>query len=405
MVSHQLKIERRASSIHSPPMTKVTDILHLLAWNGYEDAAYKASQMCRETWEDERILCPRLLNKRFGSRRTTLIGINCYYVKDPVYSLRRVQRLVSLGANPDVENGWNGYTPFMELCMDGDAHKMNLFTYLLSRPIRINGNHSELCPLSLLAKAQGSQKKMELLLARGANINRTSSDGKSVLFLACMTDTPAERIDFLCQQGANVHLSSHGETPLTISLELNKVSFARELIRHGAVIPDTAMEYALEMKLIDVVSFLVDHGVPLPKDALQLAIDQGKTEKLRILLVHNAPLDILGKSPLFYAVKGDIRFIHTLMVQYLCAAGADVNRVEEVRYMFYPRTSDEPVLYDLIRQYIYTKNEYILEIIKILIQFGAVPPPDTEYSYIQPFYGNPSMYSEMNAILLRGRIA
>jgi hypothetical protein len=393
-------------------MTKVNDILHLLAWNGYEDEAYKASQMCRETWDDERILCPHLLNKRFGPRRTTLIGINCYYGKDPVYALKRVQRLVSLGANPDLENGWNGYTPFMELCMQGDAHKMDLFSYLLSRPIRINGKDGTWCPLSLLAKAQGSEKKMELLLARGADINRRTFDGKSVLFLTCHTDVPAERIDFLCQQGANVHLSSNGETPLALCFQLNKVSFARELIRHGAIIPDTAMEDALEMKLIDVVSFLVEQGVPFPTDALQLAINQGKAEKVRILLVHNAPLYIAGKSALFYAVQGGIGYIHTLIVQYLCAAGANVNEVAEVRHMFYARTSEEPVLYDLIRQYIYTKNQYIhtnnqyiLEIIKILIEFGAVPPPHTEYSYIHPFYSNPSMYSEMNAILLRARIA
>jgi ankyrin repeat protein len=286
--------------------------------------------------------------------------------------------------------------------MHGDAHKMDLFTYLLSRPIRINGIDSIWCPLSLLAKAQGSEKKMELLLARGADINRRSANGKSILFLTCQTDVPAERIDFLCQQGANVHLSSNGETPLALCFLLNKVSFATELIRHGAIIPDTAMEYALELKYIDIVKLLVEQGVPFPTDALQLAIDQGKTEKVRILIVHYAPLYIEGDSALFYPLQGGLGYIHTLIVQYLCAAGANVNESSVIQHKPH---SEEPVLYDLIRQYIYTKNEYILEIIKILIEFGAIPPPHTEYSYVQPFYSNPSMYSEMNAILLRARIA
>jgi hypothetical protein len=399
-------------------MATYSTILHLLAWNGYEDEAYKGSTVCKETWEDERILFPRFINKRLGAQEATLIGLHAYYTKNPVASLERIKRLVSLRADINAPNEKNGFTPLMELCALRPSSKTLLFQYLIDQGAQLEPIQACWCPLSLLSinmsplsDLTNIQKKMEILLDRGARVNYQNLQGDSILSMACRYSiSVSDHIRFLCERGADVHLkNSEGKTALSYCLDLGKISYASILVDYGAIIPPNAMITALEQRSDSVVNFLKKHGYTISNDELVDAMNNRCPDKVYFLLSHGVSIDIrpFGKPILFHAVASPIRRSTPRIVEYICKAGAKVNDTATVvtRNAFMEEhTMEEPVLYDLIRQYIHSENEYILDTIEILVQCGATPPPATEYSHIYPFYKDPFKFTHMNTILLRGRM-
>lgn len=386
-------------------------ILHLLAYNGYEDEAYKGSAVCKETWEDKRIFFPRLINKKFGRGKRTLIEINAMCSNEPL-ALQRIKTLVSYGANPDIQNDSDQFTPLLHLCSHGDSYKMDTFKYLLSRNVRLDGYpRPHWCPLSLLATRSSARAKMELLLQHGADIHTPRTLGHSVLYTVCrLSDVEnADTIHFLCERGARVNGNEGGLVPLSGALQKN-VAFAEALVQHGAIIPEDSMEDALGLRLEPAVQFLQKHGVRIPENALMEAIEDDDPGMVHLLLScrvsPNTP--IFGKPPLFHVgAVGYITKQTVTIVRILCYMGANVNARSLVsQYTTFTlsyESKEEPVLYDMIRQYIRTKSTYILEIIKILVEHGAIPPPSSEYSHIPPFNKDPLTFGTMNDILLRGR--
>ena len=391
-------------------------ILHLLAWNGYEDEAYLGSQVCKETWEDDRIY--RKMNRPLGNRKSTLIGIHTYNTISSEFSLNRIKRMVRLGANPDVSNLTNSFTPLMDLCLEGDHYKMDIFDYILSLDVRVDGVEGmNWCPLSLLASIGTGKKKIEKLLARGANVNRLDENGRSVLYTICMMDgySIPENIHMLCERGADVHLrDTFGQTALDVCLEYNYPTWAEALIKHGAIIPEGAMTRALNAKLRATVELLLRLGVSIDPGALVTAIDDDDDEMVRLLIDVGVPIDGYDRPLLVSAAEGHISQNTVNIFRHLCSAGARVNEkwlVEAYSPMTLAyRLVEEPVLNGLIRQYIigfgqYTtgSNVHVIECISILIDHGAVPPPSSEYDYIYPFSVRPLQFSDLIGILFRGR--
>ena len=395
-------------------------ILHLLAWNGYDDEAYLGSQVCKETWTDDRIY--RKINRPLGNRKTTLIGIHTYNTIASEFSLARIKRMVRLGANPDLSTLTNSFTPLMDLCLEGDHYKMDIFDYILSldahpqrAKVRVDGVEGmNWCPLSLLATIGTGKKKMEKLLARGANINRLDADGRSVLYMTCMMDgysTP-ENIHFLCQRGADVHLrDKFGQTALDVCLDYNYPTWAEALIQHGAILPEGAMDRALHEKKQAIVELLLRLGVSIDAGALGSAIDDDDDEKVRLLIDVGVSIHGQGdeKPALFRAVEGHTSQLTVNIIRHLCSAGARVNQPWFVE-AYNPMTLDyrmveETVINGLIRQYIIGSNNYIIDIISILVDHGAVPPASSEYDYIYPFSVKPLQFSDLISVLFRGRYA
>jgi ankyrin repeat protein len=388
-------------------------ILHLLAWNGYEDEAYKGSQACRETWEDTRILRPRLLNKLFSQRRTTLIGIHAYYDHiDQAFSLARIKHLVSLGADPDLSNETTLFTPLMDLCIEGDHYKMDLFTYILSLDVRVDGPPDNAwCPLSLLATGRGSKRKMEMLLAKGADIHRIDRKGYSILSMSCWMDTSytSDNVKFLCQKGADVHtVNINGNTALDICLNDSREFFAEVLLSHGAEIPEGAMQRAIRDTNKPIIRLLQKHGIALPEDSLTNAILIDDADQVGLLLDCGMSPNDGDISPLHQIVtKRPFTLNQLRILEYLCSAGARVNRLTLVKTynsltLAYTYV-EEPILYNMIRLYICKRDNLLLAAIKTLVDYGAVPPPPIEYSYISPYSKDPLDFGALNSILHRAR--
>jgi len=388
-------------------------ILHLLAWNGYENEAYKGSQACRETWEDTRILRPRLLNKLFSERYTSLIGIHTYYdLTDEAFSLARVKHLVSLGADPDICNETTQFTPLMDLCIEGDDYKMDLFIYILGLNVRIDGSpDNPWTPLSLLASTQSSKRKMAMLLEKGADIQRIDKKGYSILSMACWMDTSytSDNIKFLCEHGANVHtVNMDGDTALSICLRDGREFFAEILLSHGAEIPEQAMRSALRDMNKGIIQLLQRHGIDLPEDSLTNAILLDDADQVGLLLECGMSPNDGDTPPLTQiAMKSPIQLKHVRIVEYLCSAGARVNQRSLVT-TYNPLTLsysylEEPVLYNLVRRYISKREHLLLNIMETLIAHGAAAPPSIEYSHIHPYSKNPLDFAALNNILHRAR--
>jgi ankyrin repeat protein len=393
-------------------------ILHLLAWNGYEDEAYLGSQVCKETWEDDRIY--RKVNRPLGARKSTLIGIHTYQTNTSSFTLNRIKRMVRLGADPDVSNLTNSFTPLMDLCLEGDHYKMDIFDYILSLNVRVDGVEGmNWCPLSLLGSIGTGKKKMEKLLARGANVNRVDANGRSVLYTICMMDgySIPENIHFLCDHGADVHLRDiFGQTALDVCLEYNYPTWAEALIQHGAILPEGAMARALTAKLQATVELLLRLGVSIDPGALVTAIDDDDDEMVRLLIDVGVPIDGYDRPLLVSAAEGHISQNTVNIIRHLCSAGARVNEkwfVEAYSPMTLAyRMVEEPVLNGLIRKYIIGFREYttgsnihVIESISILIDHGAVPPASSEYDFIYPFSIRPLLFSDLISVLFRGRYA
>ena len=402
---------------YSCPLMEATlqSILHLLAWNGYEDEAYKASMTCKEAWIDNRILFPYIVSKvDYGETRASLIGLTVRngYENDST-SLERVKQLVRVGGNPDLPCKKKKFTPLQEACLYGDSTLMESFQFLLSCNVNPNGHAKFWAPLSLLGTLNNSSKKMQLLLDHGADLDHMNDNGDSILNAICSyeKDTSPSSLEFLCKKGANVHLlDNNGYTAIDNALLHGNANLAEVLKRHGAKITyERIMEAVLYRNYNNCVKFLIKQGYRIPDDALVEAIEDKNPEKVLFLLQcgasPNAPH--FGKPPLFHAV--DVLLPTTVeIVQALCNFGANVNAKAEVEhYNIFNMESIRKVetcICELLRQYSYRTNPDILEIIRILLAKGAKPPATLDELGISHAHMNKLNYIELNRMLLKARM-
>jgi len=348
-------------------------ILHLLAYNGYEDEAYKGAMVCRETWSDPRVFCPKLLNRKLGLQQMTLLGILACHPR----TFPRIRQLVAWGAKVDIPN-MNGFTPLQSVAVSAHVQK-ELFTFLLDHGANPNGAPGRTNPMTILAM-NNSIDQMQELLDRGADINIRSSNGYTPLLNVCTSfvhqwvpQIKDETIHFLCQNGADIHAKDEsGHTALQICLYKNEPRYARILLQYGAEIPRYGMWAAIDSLHKETIQFFISHGMPLPEDALLVAIENNTPDEVKVLLecgaCPNKPL--YGKPPLFQAAlclrsDASIQILH-----HLCDAGANVHSLS-----IFDSLTPEPILYGLVRQYIRGRNPYVLEGIKYLHSRGAQSPP------------------------------
>lgn len=395
-------------------MPALSDVLYLLAWNGYEDQAYRGSMTCKEAWEDDRILFPHIINKKFGKKEKSIIGSLVAHDFNFGSSIPRIERLIRLGADPDVPYGSLDLTPFMETCCMGDYAQMDLFKFFLTRA-NIHGQGGW-TPIAYQSLTTNCSLKQQMLLDHGADIHRIT-DGQSVLYRVCdfirkdITDLSA--IKFLLDHGADPTIVSKGKTPLEVCLDRGRVDIATLLMKYGATIPDSdeCVWDAYDNDEEDVLKFLVANGKRVYPQMILECVQDGDVQGVRMLLACGAcPNTVVGGKPIIFHIDGVTpEKAEIEIVKMLCAAGADLHAKMSVSVLD-PDTltytsCDEPFLYSMVRQYVQTKNENTFTIIKTLIARGAKPPPLDMYTTIPKFKKNPVHYMQMNALFMKARWA
>ncbi|MBC8063800.1 MAG: ankyrin repeat domain-containing protein [Chlorobia bacterium] len=178
-------------------------------------------------------------------------------------------------------------------------------------------------------------RKVELLLAKGANANFVSKLKSTAMMLAAENPWNRESFDLLIKAGANPHYQRSGmENVLSTAATTGSFSVLKSLISHGA----TKKEMQLATKLgvwadhLPTVQFFLENSVDpgfkpdeLADPLLLDAVVDGKTEIVRYLLTRGADatfvMDPVGMSILMVAAMCDSG--STEIVEMLLAKGAD----------------------------------------------------------------------------------
>jgi len=361
---------------------------------------------CKETWTDERILFPKVMNMPFGKEGKTLIGIYaqkaCWYPEKEKRLIERVKHLLKLGADPDIADV-NGVTPLTTTCFEYNSGN-DMFNLLISQNVRVNGDprHSW-NPLSLVATHVGAKKTLALL-KKGADPNYKNL-GTSILQLATSHHDSkgenTENIKLLLNAGANPNaLTSYNWAPIDYCIEKGYIKYAQLLVDHGAVI--TRGEFLMELSIMNAsepaIKFLHENGVAINRDQWEGSLTRGDVPRVAMLLRCGAcPNSIVfRRTPLEWAfhLRG-YDAASLAITKLLCKAGLDVNG----------KMYGQSVLCSLFDDYINDPSPCLLQIIEMFVSKGGKVPSKAEYDTMLDIAGREKgNFIELNRIMMKGRL-
>ena len=182
--------------------------------------------------------------------------------------------------------------------------------------------------LIFAAVATGNPKMVQMLLDKGAEVNRVDQEGGTPLLCALSTGNQ-QIIDLLLAHGANLkQVGGAGQTALHAAALSGKPELIDSMLKQGFAInlPDkrgfTPLVHAISSASLPEVEYLVAHGAKVQDSLLTEAATSREPRILSFLLAHGANArSQAGAVALTWAIK----FRHTAQVRQLIAAGADVN--------------------------------------------------------------------------------
>jgi ankyrin repeat protein len=245
-------------------------------------------------------------------------------------NLSRVKELVATGSNVNAKDEF-GWTPlFWAAC----AGQTTVAEFLIENKADLAAHDGE--GHSLLHEAARARtdpaKLVELLIAKGADVNAKNARGDTPLHLACYANVA----ELLIAKGADINAKDRpGYTPLHSAAEANHLEVAELLISKGAdakaeggVTRVTPLQQAVIPGNTDMVRLLIDKGAdvnvnPWEWTPLSLAVMGGHADIVALLIAKGANVntDSRGNTPLHLAsMEGYADFVELLI-----AKGANVN--------------------------------------------------------------------------------
>ena len=246
-----------------------------------------------------------------GYSEVIKILVNCGVKVDATYSWRPdvtplkiaaragrldiVKTLVELGAQVGPPtNSSSTETAVMYAAWNNKVGSREITHYLLKQG---NFTGEQLSESALSALYSGNNHALVPLLEAGAKLN-LSSGGRHPLILTAASSGYSEVIQTLINNGADVDTKAkYGDTPL---------------------------KKAIEGKHLETVRILIKNGANMEGTYLELATRANKTDILRLLLENGANpnhIDILGRTPLFFAAKAGRPDMVTILMDH----GANIN--------------------------------------------------------------------------------
>jgi ankyrin repeat protein/beta-lactamase regulating signal transducer with metallopeptidase domain len=245
-------------------------------------------------------------------------------------NLARVKELVATGSNVNAKDEF-GWTP---LFWAGCAGQTTVAEFLIENKADLAAQDGR--GHSLLHQAARARtdpvKLVELLIAKGADVNAKNATGDTPLHLVCYSNVA----ELLIAKGADINAKDRpGYTPLYSAAEANHLEVAKLLISKGAdvnaeegSIRTTPLQYAVMLGHTDMVRLLIDKGADVNIDtqtgpALGLAVVGGHTNIVELLIAKgaNVNMDSRAITPLHLAITRG----YTDIVELLVAKGANVN--------------------------------------------------------------------------------
>lgn len=156
------------------------------------------------------------------------------------------------------------------------------------------------------ACASGYLDMVQMLLEKGADVNRQGRTGYTPLMDACFLSGNLDMVKLLVSEGADVNaLSTQGDSALCLVADKGDMQIARFLLENGAdpnIIPvgdnDSPLNWAAYRGNLSMVILLVKHGADVNlMDSrgwrpLGLAASRGYIEVVRFLLTKGAERDL-----------------------------------------------------------------------------------------------------------------
>ena len=243
---------------------------------------------------------------------------DAFYSAIRANDLPRMNALLAQGAGVNTKDT-QGVTPLMYAAWVGSVDAMKALLDGGADPNLTNSSGSTALMMSVT-----ELPKVQLLIARGANVNQASTRGRNALLLAAMSDRSSAIVRALLAAGADPKVSDQaGTTPLHAAAIGNDTETIRLLLASAA----------------DVNA----RNIPFGQTPLIYAAGNGNIAAVRMLLAKGADVNAVGGDGAFQKVKaGTIglgNFTALLMaaphgslelVKTLLDAGAGVN-VRDVR--------------------------------------------------------------------------
>lgn len=241
---------------------------------------------------------------------------------------KRIKSLLAKGVNINAQDA-DGTTPLMHAIVNAEADCVKLLLDKGADP-----NLSNKAGATALMWAVNDLKKVQLLLAKGANVNAVSKDEKSPLQMALRLPNPMPVVQALLAKGANVNQADkRGFTPLMAAGFSGNLDLIQLLLAKGAD-PQAKTKQGLTYLIaitnsanLAAVRWALEQGLDVkdPKqDFLTGAAMLGDVAIARLLLEKGAtpnPPDDLGYTPLMHAVLTESSSLE--LVKLLLEKGAD----------------------------------------------------------------------------------
>ncbi|MEW6359671.1 MAG: ankyrin repeat domain-containing protein [Planctomycetota bacterium] len=221
--------------------------------------------------------------------------------------------------------------PVAILVLDVVSGRMSVF--------RGTYNADDLCKKLTGAVSQGRLRDVDILLRRGADINRQDWSTQTMLHRAMNSPFPnIDMVRLLVSRGADVNATNHrGETPLHYMVRTNKRSVGQLLLEKGADIDArnkngwTPLHLAVRHVHKDDIEFFLSRGAKptthdlMGRTPLHDAVRMGRRDIVALLVREGAHVNARardGTTPLFEMLTS--RRCDMEMLGFLVEHGADV---------------------------------------------------------------------------------
>jgi len=180
--------------------------------------------------------------------------------------LAAAQVLIDAGADVNAKNNYGAFTPADLGKVFASNNHLDPVTLLSVHGIDTRDMKNGYTPLDLSLFASQHKELMQLLIAKGADVNAQASSGATPLFFAVLRDQ-RDDVKFLVDKGANVNLpDAYGDTILDAALQLQYGSMIQFLVDHGADVNakdqsnQRPLDYARKMDDHKWADLLKKHG-------------------------------------------------------------------------------------------------------------------------------------------------